>query len=126
MPPVSWPKGEADGRTEPQAVGSAGLRTECCRGFVLVIEEETTGWIRPSVPGSRPLTWRQVSGRPARRIPGRAAERASPAASRQEAIDVSEGQTVWEATMDDRYRVTVTRSASHRGRLRIVYTTCDE
>lgn len=39
---------------------------------------------------------------------------------------MSEGQTVWKAMMDDRYRVTVTRVASHRGRLRIVDTTRDE
>lgn len=42
------------------------------------------------------------------------------------ATDVGEGQTVWEATMDDRYRVTVTRLASHRGRLRIVDTASEE
>lgn len=35
---------------------------------------------------------------------------------------MTEGPQVWEARMDDRYRVTVTRLASHRGRLRIVDT----
>lgn len=39
---------------------------------------------------------------------------------------MSEGQTVWEATMDDRYRVTVIRTASHHGRLRIVDTASDD
>lgn len=39
---------------------------------------------------------------------------------------MGERQTVWEATMDHRYRVTVTRLASHRGRLRIVDTASGE
>lgn len=39
---------------------------------------------------------------------------------------MTESAQVWEAMMDDRYRVTVTRTAEYRGRLRIVDTNGDD